>query len=78
MCYQSVKVPKSLLERFKAACAARGDRVNTVLRKAIQDYVDETPNAVTIEAMREADAITTDPDVPGYTDVDALLADLKL
>ena len=77
MAYQSVKVPKTLLEQFKAACAARGNRVNTVLREAMESYVADTPNAVTMAAMQEADEITTDPSVPGYTDVDELLAELK-
>lgn len=45
MSYQTVKVPTALLERFKAACAARGDRVNTVLREAIQRYVDDAAQA---------------------------------
>ena len=40
MAYQTVKVNKKLLEEFKAACAARGDRVNTVLRKAMENYVE--------------------------------------
>lgn len=43
MAYQTVKVSKSLLDDFKAACAARGDRVNTVLRMAMERYVAETP-----------------------------------
>ena len=41
MAYQTVKVPKSLLENFKATCVARGDKVNTVLRQAMQEYVAE-------------------------------------
>lgn len=77
MAYQSVKVPKTLLEKFKEACAVRGNRVNTVLREAMESYVAETPNAVTILAMQEADEITADPNVPGYTDVDEFLKDLK-
>jgi uncharacterized protein (DUF4415 family) len=38
MAYQTVKVKKALLEDFKAACAARGDKVNTVLRQAMEEY----------------------------------------
>jgi len=41
MAYQTVKVKKTLLDSFKAACAARGDRVNTVLREAMENYVKE-------------------------------------
>lgn len=39
MAYQTVKVSKALLAAFKAACAANGDKVNTVLRLAMEDYV---------------------------------------
>ncbi len=39
MAYQSIKVRKELLEEFKAAVAAQGEKVNTVLRKAMEDYV---------------------------------------
>ena len=39
MAYQTVKVKRDLLEKFKAACAARGDKVNTVLREAMERYV---------------------------------------
>lgn len=38
MAYQTIKVKKTLLEDFKAACAARGDKVNTVLRQAMEEY----------------------------------------
>ena len=65
MAYQTCKVPKTLLAEFKAACAARGDKVNTVLRQSMERYVRETPNEVTIAAMMEADAITADENVPG-------------
>lgn len=39
MAYQTVKVRTELLEQFRAACKARGDKVNTVLRGAMEDYV---------------------------------------
>lgn len=39
MAYQTVKVNKNLLKEFKEACARRGDRVNTVLREAMEDYI---------------------------------------
>lgn len=41
MAYQTVKVPKTLLADFKAACASRGNRVNTVLREAMENYVTD-------------------------------------
>ena len=40
MAYQTVKVYKTLLADFKKTCALRGDKVNTVMRLAMQDYVD--------------------------------------
>lgn len=38
MAYKSVKVRRELLDDFRAACAARGDKVNTVLRRAMEVY----------------------------------------
>ena len=39
MAYQTVKVKRALLDDFKATCAARGDKVNTVLREAMERYI---------------------------------------
>ena len=39
MAYQTFKVRKELLEEFRLICAERGDKVNTVLREAVEDYV---------------------------------------
>ena len=39
MAYQTVKVSRELLEQFKATCEERGDRVNTVLREAMENYI---------------------------------------
>ena len=44
MAYQTIKVRRELLEDFKAACAARGDRVNTVLREAMERYIADCTN----------------------------------
>lgn len=41
MAYQTVKVRKSTLEAFRALCAARGDKVNTVLRMAMENYIEQ-------------------------------------
>lgn len=41
MAYQTVKVRRELLEAFRAACAERGDRVNTVLREAMENYISK-------------------------------------
>ena len=40
MAYQTVKVRRDLLDQFRAACADRGDRVNTVLRESMERYVE--------------------------------------
>lgn len=39
MSYQTVKVRKELLDEFKETCKLRGDRVNTVLREAMESYI---------------------------------------
>lgn len=39
MAYQTIKVKKALLEEFKQTCAERGDKVNTVLRQAMENYI---------------------------------------
>ena len=39
MAYQTVKVRKELLDTFRATCAKRGDKVNTVLREAMENYI---------------------------------------
>ena len=41
MAYQTVKVRKELLEQFRAAVAANGDKVNSVLRNAMEEYIKE-------------------------------------
>lgn len=40
MAYQTVKVRKTLLEQFRATCAENCDPVNTILRKAMEEYVE--------------------------------------
>jgi len=39
MAYQTVKVRRELLDQFKAACVDQGDKVNSVLREAMERYV---------------------------------------
>jgi uncharacterized protein (DUF4415 family) len=41
MAYQTVKVNKALLQEFREAVAANGDKVNTVLREAMERYIEE-------------------------------------
>lgn len=40
MACQTVKVRKEVLAEFKMICCDRGDKVNTVLREAIENYVE--------------------------------------
>lgn len=42
MAYQTIKVRRELLDQFRAECARRGDKINTVLRQAIESYVART------------------------------------
>jgi len=44
MAYQTIKVSKTLLTAFKECVAANGDRVNTVLREAMERYIGEHNN----------------------------------
>ena len=39
MAYQTVKVRRELLTEFREACARNGDKVNTVLREAMEAYI---------------------------------------
>ena len=41
MAWWSVKVKKELLEEFRATCKANGDKANTILREAMERYIDE-------------------------------------
>lgn len=63
MVYQTVKVRKEILEAFRAAVAANGDKVNTVLREAMEDYttrgnVRQAPDVATGDGL-QLDAETT-------------------
>lgn len=42
MVYQTIKVRRESLERFKAICKERGERVNTVFKEFIESYPDKT------------------------------------
>lgn len=58
MAYQTVKIRRELLDDFKAACAARGDKVNTVLRVSIENYVEEY-NAMLDKEQADSDETLT-------------------
>lgn len=40
------------------------------------DVVQQTPNAETLAAMEEADRISRDPNVKGYTDIDEMMKEI--
>lgn len=40
-------------------------------------WEEESPNEITIAAMKEAERIAHDPSVKAYTDLDELFADLR-
>ena len=39
MAYQTVKVRRELLEEFRQCVQDNGDKVNTVLRSAMEEYI---------------------------------------
>ena len=41
MAYQTVKVRKDLLEEFRQCVQDNGDKVNTVLREAMEKYIED-------------------------------------
>ena len=41
MAYQTVKVNKALLQEFRETVASQGDKVNTVLREAMENYIEQ-------------------------------------
>ena len=44
MAYQTVKLKRATLEEFRRIVQANGDKVNTILRQAIENYIkDHSP-----------------------------------
>ena len=77
-------VPKGQKQAIEAFARGRSESVNGLFNRLVrvemgvsEDDWRATPNSVTLAAMEEADAITDDPNVPGYTDFDELMAALK-
>ena len=77
-------VPKGQKQVIESYAKGKSESVNGLFNRLVrvemglsEDEWHAIPNAATIAAMKEADAITSDPTVPGYTYIDALLADLK-
>ena len=45
--------------------------------RPLSEWIDMIPNSKTLAAMKEAKHIAQDPDIKGYTDVEAILRELK-
>ena len=45
--------------------------------RPFSEWIDMIPNSKTLAAMKEAKRIAQDPDIKGYTDVEAILRELK-
>ena len=45
--------------------------------RPLSEWIDMIPNSKTLAAMKEAKRIAQDPDIKGYTDVEAILRELK-
>ena len=45
--------------------------------RPLSEWIDMIPNSKTLAAMKEAKRIAQNPDIKGYTDVEAILRELK-
>lgn len=45
--------------------------------RPLSEWIDMIPNSKTLAAMKEAKRIAQYPDIKGYTDVEAILRELK-
>ena len=45
--------------------------------RPLPEWIDMIPNSKPLAAMKEAKRIAQDPDIKGYTDVEAILRELK-
>ena len=45
--------------------------------RPLSEWIDMIPNSKTLAAMKEAKRIAQDSDIKGYTDVEAILRELK-
>lgn len=77
-------VPKGQKQAIEAFAKGRSESVNGLFNRLVRVEMGVSeedwraiPNTATLAAMQEAEEISGDPNVPGYTDIGALLADLK-
>ena len=83
----NIRMDSDLKRQFEQFCADMGMTVTTAFtifaKKAVREYRipfevgAERPNAETLEALREVQAMKKNPDFgKSYTDVDAMMEDL--
>lgn len=77
-------VPKGQKRVIEAFARENSESVSGLFNRLIRNEMGlsesdwkAVPNAETIAAMREADRISADPDVPGYDNLDDLFEALK-
>lgn len=74
----SFTVDRELYNTYKSIVVADGQNVKGNLTQFMRDVIAyETPNAETIAAVAEVEAMKAEPAAyKGYTDVDAMMAEL--
>lgn len=83
----SIRMDTELMEQAEQLFADLGMNLSTAFQIFVRQSLREggipfhigenIPNDETVAAMEEAEQIAHDPSVKGYTDLDALFADLK-
>ena len=80
----NLRIPKGQKQVIETFASDRGESVNGLINRLIQTELGLTdeqwkhvPNEVTAAAMEEADRITSDTNVKGFTSLDELFAELK-
>lgn len=83
----NIRMDTALVEQAEQLFADLGMSMSTAIQIFVRQSLREggipfhigenVPNEETIAAMEEAEQIAHDPSVKGYTDLDALFADLK-
>ena len=73
----SFKMDRDLYNRYKSIVASKGQYVKDNLVKYMLDVARyETPNADTIQAIREVQELKKDPNVKIYDSFDEILAEI--
>lgn len=83
----NISMDTKLMEQAEQLFADLGMSMSTAFQIFVQQSLREggipfameenVPTAETMAALQEAEQIAHDPSVPGYTDLDALFAELK-